>query len=99
MQGKLDDEFMDYEIDEYKRPLSLLFNIFICTQVANEINARRINDEYDIFSGLFTNWIFMAVLAITMGAQVRLRLVAMWVRQSGWLAGSGDVGRADGRVG
>ncbi len=39
------------------------------TQVANEINARRINDEYDIFSGFFTNWIFLAVIAITMGAQ------------------------------
>ncbi|KAG2453047.1 hypothetical protein HYH02_002382 [Chlamydomonas schloesseri] len=69
VQKKLDDEYKDYEIDEYKRPLSLLFNIFICTQVANEVNARRINDEYDIFAGLFTNWIFMAVLAITMGAQ------------------------------
>ncbi|PNH10333.1 Calcium-transporting ATPase PAT1 [Tetrabaena socialis] len=38
-------------------------------KVANEINSRRINDEYDIFSGFFSNWIFVAIIAITMGLQ------------------------------
>ncbi|KAG2490086.1 hypothetical protein HYH03_011392 [Edaphochlamys debaryana] len=66
---KMDDEHNEWEADEYKRPLSLLFNIFICTQVANEINARRINDEYNMFEGFFDNWIFIFVIAITMGLQ------------------------------
>ncbi len=48
------------------RKLKLLPN----SQVANEINARRINDEYDFFSGLGTNAIFLGVLVITMGLQV-----------------------------
>ncbi|GFR47750.1 hypothetical protein Agub_g9515 [Astrephomene gubernaculifera] len=69
VESRLDDDFKTYEEDEYKRPLSVLFNIFICTQVANEINSRRINDEYGIFSGFFNNWIFLAVIAITMGLQ------------------------------
>ncbi|KXZ54127.1 hypothetical protein GPECTOR_5g228 [Gonium pectorale] len=69
LDSKLSDEFTEYEDEEYKRPLSLLFNIFICTQVANEINARRINDEYGIFNGFFSNWIFLAVISITMGLQ------------------------------
>ncbi|EFJ44186.1 calcium-transporting ATPase [Volvox carteri f. nagariensis] len=69
VDGYMDDEYKDYNEDEYKRPLSLLFNIFICTQVANEINARRINDEYNVFEGFFGNWIFLAVITITMGLQ------------------------------
>lgn len=67
--SKLDDKFSSWEEDQYKPALSVLFNIFICTQVANEINARRINDEYDFFSGLGTNAIFLGVLIITMGLQ------------------------------
>jgi hypothetical protein len=38
-------------------------------QVANEINARRINDEYNVFEGLTKSPIFMGVIVITMGLQ------------------------------
>jgi len=38
-------------------------------QVFNEICSRRINDEYDFFSGLITNPTFMSVLIITVGLQ------------------------------
>lgn len=41
----------------------------LCVQVANEINARRINDEYNVFEDFFTNWIFLSVITITMGLQ------------------------------
>lgn len=34
------------------RALSLLFNAFIWCQIFNEVNCRRIQDEYDIFAGL-----------------------------------------------
>ncbi|GLC46005.1 ATF/CREB activator [Pleodorina starrii] len=79
--GRLDEEFSDYEVDEYKRPLSLLFNIFICTQVANEINARRINDEYNIFEGFFGNWIFITVITLTMGFQaIIINLLGMFFK-------------------
>ena len=42
---------------------------FIVPQVFNEICSRRINDEYDFFSGLITNPTFMSVLIITVGLQ------------------------------
>lgn len=48
---------------------SVLFNAFIMAQVANEISSRRINNEYDIFSGMFQSPIFISVIAITMGLQ------------------------------
>ncbi|PNW74900.1 hypothetical protein CHLRE_12g505350v5 [Chlamydomonas reinhardtii] len=63
----------DYEThmhDEYIHVLSCLFNAFIFCQIFNEINARRINDEYTIFVGLFTNPIFCSVIAITVVFQV-----------------------------
>ncbi|KAI8473287.1 MAG: plasma membrane calcium ATPase [Monoraphidium minutum] len=42
-------------------------------QVFNEINARRINDELNVFEGLHKSPIFMAVIAITIGLQARRR--------------------------
>jgi magnesium-transporting ATPase (P-type) len=49
---------------------SLLFNAFIFMQVCNEINSRKILDEYNIFQGIFTSAIFMGVLVVTIGLQV-----------------------------
>jgi len=48
---------------------TLLFNSFVLCQVFNELNARKVNKELNIFGGLFTNWIFIAVLLFTGGAQ------------------------------
>lgn len=36
----------------------------------NEINARRINDEYNVFQGLHKSPIFLAVLVVTLALQV-----------------------------
>jgi Ca2+-transporting ATPase len=55
--------------DDFKRAGSVLFNTFIMLQVANEVNARRIKDEYNMFEGLHRSPIFLAVLAITLGLQ------------------------------
>jgi len=49
--------------------LTILFNVFVLCQVFNEFNARRINDEMNIFSGVFTNTIFIGVLFFTIGMQ------------------------------
>lgn len=56
------------EVD-FRRADSVLFNTFIMLQVANEVNARRIKDEYNMFQGLHRSPIFLAVLAITLGLQ------------------------------
>lgn len=49
---------------------SLLFNAFIFMQVFNEINSRKILDEYNIFAGIHKSPIFLGVLAITAVLQV-----------------------------
>jgi hypothetical protein len=49
---------------------SLLFNAFIFMQVFNEINSRKIMDEYNIFEGIHKSPIFMGVLAITTVLQI-----------------------------
>ena len=40
------------------------------SQIFNEINSRKIGDEYNIFEGLFTSKIFMGVLGITTILQI-----------------------------
>jgi len=55
--------------DDFKKADSVLFNTFIMLQVANEVNARRIKDELNMFQGLHRSPIFLAVLAITLGLQ------------------------------
>eukprot|EP01087_Luapelamoeba_hula_P022590 TRINITY_DN813_c0_g1_i1.p2 TRINITY_DN813_c0_g1~~TRINITY_DN813_c0_g1_i1.p2 ORF type:complete len:988 (-),score=216.19 TRINITY_DN813_c0_g1_i1:69-3032(-) len=49
--------------------LTIVFNVFVLCQLFNELNARRIYDEMNVFSGFFTNRIFLAVLAFTVAAQ------------------------------
>jgi hypothetical protein len=39
--------------------------------VANEVNARRINDEVNIFQGIHHSPIFLGVIVITLALQVR----------------------------
>lgn len=45
---------------------TFLFNSFVFCQVFNEVNARKVGKyEWNVFSGLHTNWIFIAIIAIT----------------------------------
>ncbi|GLC43787.1 hypothetical protein PLESTB_000907900 [Pleodorina starrii] len=71
-EKKMKDDYTAHTDDEYRPALSVLFNTFIFCQVFNEINARRINDEYTIFVGLLTNPIFVGVIAITIVFQVMI---------------------------
>ena len=49
---------------------TLSFNVFVFCQIFNEFNSRRINSENDIFTGLFDNGMFVAIIAITFVVQV-----------------------------
>jgi hypothetical protein len=44
----------------------------VCLQLLNEVNARRINDELNVFEGIHKSPIFIGVLLVTAGLQVRL---------------------------
>jgi len=46
--------------------ITLIFNIFVMCQVFNEINCRKLGQDFNIFEGLFTNPICIGVLVFTM---------------------------------
>jgi len=50
---------------------STIFNAFVYCQVFNEINARRVNGERDVFKGVFSNGMFIGIwLLIALGQAV-----------------------------
>ncbi|KFM74141.1 Plasma membrane calcium-transporting ATPase 3, partial [Stegodyphus mimosarum] len=49
---------------------TIIFNTFVMMTLFNEINARKIHGERNIFEGLLTNPIFYSILVITAAAQV-----------------------------
>ena len=51
------------------RHLSVVFNLFVLLQIFNMLAARKINDEFNIFSGVFTNPMFMSVWIIIVVGQ------------------------------
>jgi magnesium-transporting ATPase (P-type) len=48
--------FKKYHV--YSRHLTFVFNVFVFLQIFNFFSCRKINDELNIFSGLFSNYIF-----------------------------------------
>ena len=42
-----------------------------CTQCFNEINSRKIHNEYNVFSGIHKNLLFIVIVAGTVAGQVR----------------------------
>jgi len=58
------------EIDGPNVHYTFLFNTFVFMQVFNEINSRKVNKEFNVFAGIFTNWIFVGILIFTVGAQM-----------------------------
>jgi hypothetical protein len=44
---------------------TLIFNTFVFMQLFNEINARRLEDEIDVFSGILKNRFFVGILIAT----------------------------------
>ncbi|XP_032088126.1 plasma membrane calcium-transporting ATPase 1-like [Thamnophis elegans] len=49
---------------------TIIFNTFVMMQICNEINARKIHGERNVFSGIFTNNIFCGVTLGTLIVQI-----------------------------
>lgn len=49
---------------------TIIFNTFVFLQLFNEINARKIHGEINVFKGFFSNYIFIIVWCGTLIAQV-----------------------------
>jgi len=52
------------------RHMTNVFNIFVVLQVFNMVNARKINDEVNIFEGFFQNKMFLGVWLVIIAMQV-----------------------------
>lgn len=49
---------------------TIIFNTFVLMQLFNEINARKIHGERNVFDGIFGNPIFCSIVLGTFGVQV-----------------------------
>lgn len=52
------------------RHLTVVFNLFVFFQIFNMLASRKINDEINIFSGMFENGMFVSVWLIIVVCQV-----------------------------
>lgn len=57
---------------ESQEHLTIVFNVFVFCQVFNEFNARSIANDVNVFSGLGSNPIFIAIIVFTVLLQVVL---------------------------
>ena len=49
---------------------TILFNTFVIFQLFNEINCREPGNDWNAFRGIFSNWLFSAVVIGSMGLQI-----------------------------
>jgi len=49
--------------------ITVIFNTFVMCQLFNEINSRKLNNELNVFAGLFNNSIFLSILVFTIIVQ------------------------------
>lgn len=60
----------DFDCEEGSRlHTTIIFNTFVFCQVFNEINARSISNQVNVFYGLFSNPVFLQIIAFTVAAQ------------------------------
>jgi len=61
----LQDKETHYRDDEAIRLKTIIFNTFVWMQIFNEINARKVNGEWNVIEGFFDNSMFSVILVIT----------------------------------
>ena len=64
--------------------LSIVFNTFVMMQLFNEINARKVHGERNVFSGIFRNKIFGIILIGTLVVQVYLLIFHIQIIIKNW---------------
>eukprot|EP01103_Thecamoeba_quadrilineata_P002746 TRINITY_DN12642_c0_g1_i1.p1 TRINITY_DN12642_c0_g1~~TRINITY_DN12642_c0_g1_i1.p1 ORF type:complete len:989 (-),score=241.99 TRINITY_DN12642_c0_g1_i1:45-3011(-) len=60
---------------------TIIFNTFVFAQLFNEINSRKLGDELNVFSGFFTNYIFVVVLVLSVVVQfLMVQFAGAWAQ-------------------
>jgi len=63
------ERMLDFE-SQSTQHYTTIFNTFVFMQIFNEINARKVCGEINVFDGFFTNNLFLAIICGTAAAQV-----------------------------
>jgi len=62
-------------VDKHQRNwhhLTVVFNVFVWMQIFNEVNARKVNNERNVFVGIHRNTMFWIIIIISVIAQILL---------------------------
>lgn len=58
-----------------KQLSTVVFNTFVWMQIFNEFNNRRLDNNFNIFEGMFRNYWFLGINAIMVGGQIMIIFV------------------------
>ncbi|KAL2869109.1 uncharacterized protein BJX67DRAFT_32571 [Aspergillus lucknowensis] len=59
--------FLDYPDPERR---SIVFNTFVWMQIFNEFNNRRLDNKFNVLTGIHRNWFFIGINIIMVGCQI-----------------------------
>ncbi|CAG9315375.1 unnamed protein product [Blepharisma stoltei] len=74
-------DYYDYSSDPDigpSRMMTFIFNVFVLFQLFNEINSRKLLDEWWILGNICHTWLFMGIWFFTFGVQVIMVQVGSW---------------------
>eukprot|EP00299_Pterocystis_sp_00344_P017967 c8989_g1_i2.p1 GENE.c8989_g1_i2~~c8989_g1_i2.p1 ORF type:complete len:1021 (+),score=210.29 c8989_g1_i2:44-3106(+) len=57
--------FTEHESSKQEKNYTMVFNTFVFLQVFNEINCRVLNRQFNVFKGIFSNFLFVIVIFLT----------------------------------
>nr|CDS31938.1 expressed protein [Hymenolepis microstoma] len=63
-------EFVSHGISKPTQHFTAIFNSFVLMTLFNELNARKIHGQRNVFAGVFNNWIFLVIWIVTMVLQI-----------------------------
>jgi hypothetical protein len=71
------DNIIWYEdIEKLKEPsvhFTIIFNVFVIMTLFNEVNCRKIDDERNVFDGIWNNFYFIIIWIICFCGQVNFQ--------------------------
>lgn len=61
--------------DERLQLDTIIFNVFVWMQIFNELNCRRLDNKFNVFTGVHRNWFFIFINLIMVGLQIAIIFV------------------------
>jgi len=64
------NDFQSGDMTQKLMHYTYVFQVFVFMQLFNQINARKIDEEVNVFSGIFKNFLFILVVVLTFVIQI-----------------------------